>query len=212
MKKSFLFLMFLLALPHLKAQRMRDVFANMPDSVLEVMTKNNRLDCIDFIENNMEARVRNRFDGFSELNTLTADYLSLDLTPSCKVEMKLLPAADTLNYICVVKTYSGPIRESSVAVYTDKWKMLPRDKWIEWPAYERFWQANDSVSDEDIRSMQHSQAMHFVKAQLSSDQKELVLEVQLDKTDEENWDRMRSALHPLGYNWDRKTRRFVLKP
>lgn len=212
MKKSFLFLMFLLALPHLKAQRMRDVFANMPDSVLEVMTKNNRLDCIDFIENNMEARVRNRFDGFSELNTLTADYLSLDLTPSCKVEMKLLPAADTLNYICVVKTYSGPIRESSVAVYTDKWKMLPRDKWIEWPAYERFWQANDSVSDEDIRSMQHSQAMHFVKAQLSSDRKELVLEVLLDKTDEEIWDRMRSALHPLGYNWDRETRRFVLKP
>lgn len=212
MKKSFLFLMFLLALPHLKAQRMRDVFANMPDSVLEVMTKNNRLDCIDFIENNMEARVRNRFDGFSELKTLTADYLSLDLTPSCKVEMKLLPAADTLNYICVVKTYSGPIRESSVAVYTDKWKMLPRNKWIEWPAYERFWQANDSVSDEDIRSMQHSQAMHFVKAQLSSDQKELVLEVQLDKTDEENWDKMKSAQHPLGYIWNRETRRFVLKP
>lgn len=212
MKKSFLFLMFLLALPNLKAQRMRDVFANMPDSVLEVMTKNNRLDCIDFIENNMQARVRNRFDGFSELKTLTADYLSLDLTPSCKVEMKLLPAVDTLNYICVVKTYAGPICESSVAVYTDKWKMLARDQWIEWPAYEKFWQANDSVSDEDIRFMQHSQAMHFVKAQLSSDQTDLILDVQLDKTDEVNWDRMKSVLRPLVYNWNRETRRFILKP
>ena len=51
----------------LQAQKMRDVFAAMPDSVLGIMTKNNRLDCIDFIENDMEAKVRNRFDGFSVL-------------------------------------------------------------------------------------------------------------------------------------------------
>ena len=106
MKKSLFFLIFLLSLQGVSAQRMRDVFASMPDSVLEVMTKNNRLDCIDFIENNMEARVRNRFDGFSELKTLTKDYLNLNLTSSCLVEMKLLPVADSISYICVVKTYS----------------------------------------------------------------------------------------------------------
>ena len=29
---------------------MREVFAQLPDSVLPLMSKNNRLDCIDFIE------------------------------------------------------------------------------------------------------------------------------------------------------------------
>ena len=29
------------------AQKMRDVFAALPDSLLGIMTKNNRLDCID---------------------------------------------------------------------------------------------------------------------------------------------------------------------
>ena len=94
---------------------MRDVFAAMPDSVLGIMTKNNRLDCIDFIENDMEAKVRNRFDGFSVLKALTVDYLDLQLTPNCRVEMKLLPAEDTLNYICVARTYSGPVTETKVA-------------------------------------------------------------------------------------------------
>ena len=153
MKKSLFFLIFMLSLQGASAQRMRDVFSSMPDSVLEVMTKNNRLDCIDFIENNMEARVRNRFDGFSELNTLTEDYLNLNLTSSCLVEMKLLPVADSISYICVVKTYSGPVRESEVTVYTDKWKLLPREKWIKWPEYNDFWQANDSITDVDIRSI-----------------------------------------------------------
>ena len=69
----------------LQAQKMRDVFAAMPDSVLGIMTKNNRLDCIDFIENDMEAKVRNRFDGFSVLKALTVDYLDLQLTPNCRV-------------------------------------------------------------------------------------------------------------------------------
>lgn len=209
MKKSLFFLIFLLSLQGASAQRMRDVFASMPDSVLEVMTKNNRLDCIDFIENNMEARVRNRFDGFSELNILTEDYLNLNLTSSCLVEMKLLPVADSISYICVVKTYSGPVRESEVTVYTDKWKLLPREKWIQWPEYNDFWQANDSITDVDIRSMQREQAMHFVSACLSADQTRLTLEVQLDKTDEEKDKKMKSVLHPLVYEWKRESKSFI---
>lgn len=209
MKKSLFFLIFLLSLQGVSAQRMRDVFASMPDSVLEVMTKNNRLDCIDFIENNMEARVRNRFDGFSELKTLTEDYLNLNLTSSCLVEMKLLPVADSISYICVVKTYSGPVRESTVAVYTDKWKLLPHEKWIKWPEYNDFWQANDSITDVDIRSMQREQAMHFMSACLSADQTRLTLEVQLDKTDEEKDKKMKSVLHPLVYEWKRESKSFI---
>ena len=45
--KRFLPLVITLALGQaLQAQKMRDVFAAMPDSVLGIMTKNNRLDCI----------------------------------------------------------------------------------------------------------------------------------------------------------------------
>ena len=56
---------------------MRDVFAQLPDSVLPLMTKNNRLDCIDFIENGMEARVKNLFDDQVVLDSLTEDFLSI---------------------------------------------------------------------------------------------------------------------------------------
>ena len=67
MKRILLCLIGFMMLQAVPAKRMRDYFADMPDSILYVMTRNNRLDCIDFIENNMQARVRNRFDAFSEL-------------------------------------------------------------------------------------------------------------------------------------------------
>ena len=42
--------------------KMRDVFAQAPDIIFPLLTKNNKLDCIDFIENKMRARVKNKFD------------------------------------------------------------------------------------------------------------------------------------------------------
>ena len=65
---------------------MRDVFAAMPDSVLPLVTKNNRLDCIDFIENNMEARVRNRMGEYVALEALTSTYARFRTSPLTVME------------------------------------------------------------------------------------------------------------------------------
>ena len=42
---------------------MRDVFRQMPDSIVPYLTENNRLDFIDFIDSNMKAEVTNAFGG-----------------------------------------------------------------------------------------------------------------------------------------------------
>ena len=84
--------------------KMRDVFAQMPDSVLPAVSKNNRLDCIDFIENNLEAKVRNAFDDYVELEALTTDYARFRSSASSVMEMKLLPKNDTTSVLCVVTT------------------------------------------------------------------------------------------------------------
>ena len=69
---------------------MRDVFAAMPDSILPMVTRNNRLDCIDFIENNMEAKVRNVADEYVTLEALTKDYARFRTSAAAVMELKLL--------------------------------------------------------------------------------------------------------------------------
>ena len=103
--------------------KMRDVFAQLPDSVLPLMTLNNRLDCIDFIENNMEARVKNKFNDQVVLEVLTDDYLSIRTSEGSAVEMKLVPqAGDTL--ICVNRTYFGPAEDSEIRLYDIDWQLV----------------------------------------------------------------------------------------
>ena len=54
----------------------RDVFRQMPDSLMPYLSTNNRLDFIDFLDSNMKAEVKNQFDGKSEMTVMTDDSLS----------------------------------------------------------------------------------------------------------------------------------------
>ena len=204
MKRFFPFFAAWLLCQAAPAQKMRDVFAAMPDSVLEVMTKNNRLDCIDFIENNMEAKVRNRFDGHTVLKALTMDYLDLQLTENCRVEMKLLPAEDSLNYIAVVRTYAGPVPESHVALYTPDWQPLPEKELVPQPAYDDFWVKNDTVDAKEIARLQHLQDMRFVTATLQPDDMRLTFALQPGEVDKKEAERMKNILRPIVYEWNGK--------
>ena len=101
-----IFYLFVSAAPAAAQIQMRDVFAAMPDSLLPLVTKNNRLDCIDFIENNMEARVRNRLGEYVTLEALTADYARFRTSPSSFLELKLLPV-DSIHQSSIINHHSS---------------------------------------------------------------------------------------------------------
>lgn len=202
--KYFFLLFFLLVVSLVQAQKMRDVFAEMPDDVLRVMTKNNRLDCIDFIENNMTTKVRNRLEGFSELKRLTSDYLDLSLTERTRVEMKLLPIADSLNIIAVVKTFSGPMKMSTLTLYDAEWKRLPQKDYITFPQYEAYWVLNDTLGHDEVKRLQSLQDMHFITMSLEETSCRLVFELHPGDVEKEDAEQMKKVLQPIVFVWDGK--------
>ena len=117
---------------------MRDVFKQMPDSIVPYLTENNRLDFIDFIDSNMKAEVTNAFGGKSEMQKLTDDYLSLHLNAAASIEMRLLdvkePVDSASRIVCLVSTLGSDVRESKVAFFSLKWKPLPTERYVQLPA------------------------------------------------------------------------------
>lgn len=211
------FLMLLLlsgGLQQISAQKMRDVFAHMPDSVLGLMTEYNRLDCIDFIENNVEAKVRNRMDGFSILQKLTADYLHLNLTAQTEVEMKLLFEPDSAGYIALVKTYAAPVKSSTLAFYKMDWTPLPVSDFVQWPAYDAFWKEGadtlssdpDSLQGKDIREKLD---VRFVSARLSEADNSLTFTLTPALVEEKDSVEISKCIRPVRYEW--KGKRFEEK-
>ena len=82
MKQLILILVLWVCATSAMAQEMRSIFVNLPDSIEPLLTKVNREDCIDFLDSDMKALVKNRFDRTAELKELTKDYLQMQLSGS----------------------------------------------------------------------------------------------------------------------------------
>ena len=110
---------------------LRDVFRQMPDSLMPTLTQNNRLDFLDFIDAGMKAEVKNRLGGTSVMMALTADSLSLQVSPALRVDMLLLPLAepiDSMNQVVVVgETFlaDSVYGETAVRYFSTDWKLIP---------------------------------------------------------------------------------------
>lgn len=117
-----------LAIPCLAQQKIRDVFLQMPDSLLPYLTENNRLDFLDFMDSNMKAEVHNELGGKSEMLSLTDELLALQLSHSLKVVMRLVPVVEAVDscqqVVCMITTYGTDAPESKIDVYSVKWNPI----------------------------------------------------------------------------------------
>ena len=112
--------------------KMRDVFRQMPDSLMPYLTQNNRLDFIDFIDSDMKAEVTNMMGGVSEMTALTDDSLSIRMSDALRVDMLLLDLdvpVDTIRQVVVfVETFltDSIYGESVSKTYSVDWQPVTK--------------------------------------------------------------------------------------
>ncbi len=141
MKKRVTYILLLLLAVTLHAEArtpMRQWLVAMPDSVMPLLTKNNRMDFIDFYDAQMAAVVTNRMDGSSRMNRLTDDYVQIKYTESTDVEMKLLPINDSTDVLCMVTTVRAAVDDSRIVFFDAEWKPLSVASYLLEPRIEDF--------------------------------------------------------------------------
>lgn len=126
---------------------MRDWLVSMPDSVMPLLTKNNRLDFIDFYDAKMDAVVTNLLDGRASMDTLTADYALIRYTRSTDVALKLLPVNDSTEVLCMVTTVKVGVDDSRIAFFDAQWQPFEVAAYIAEPIIEDFRSNQQDVSD-----------------------------------------------------------------
>lgn len=160
MLKLRIFLAFVIPLSLLEAsaQNMESIIASMPDDIMPVMTKNDRLDCIDFYKSKMPSKAHNRFGGKCSIDSLTADYASIVPTGSSRVEMRRYSYGNA-SLVVVAYTYAAPAKETELDMYMSDWSAFPDKGKITMP------KKSDLVS-EVVKGLSPDSA-HKLKALLS---------------------------------------------
>ena len=98
--------------------KMRDVFREMPDSLMPYLSLNNRLDFIDFLDSGMKAEVRNTLGGMSEMTSMADDSLSIRMSDGLRVDMLVMDSTVVMIETFLVDSIYG---ESRVNYFTTKW-------------------------------------------------------------------------------------------
>ena len=151
------------------AQDMKSVFVAMPDSITPLLTKVNKEDCIDFLANDMEAKVKNRLGKVVEMKVLTDDYTLVQTSDVSTLEMKLLPVNDSTKVVCMVKTVCASACDSNVKFYASDWsKEWSVEDFLKLPSADAFFLQNDTLSEEGILIRKKAD-MLLMKASLSKD-------------------------------------------
>lgn len=175
--------------PSFSQTRIRDVYAAAPDSIFPLLTRNNRLDQIDFFENKMPAIVKNRFEERAELLALTDRYLQLRLSQRCTVEMRLLSDST----LCMVETFAGPAPDSRIRLFDAEWHELTST--TRKPAVHEFLEGD---IDEDVRLA--LEALPLIKASLSEEGDSISFELQTSELTREQQKKAEGKLHNLKFS------------
>ncbi len=110
----------------------RDVFRQMPDSLMPYLSVNNRLDFIDFMDSGMKAEVTNQMGGTSQMTALTDDSLSIRMNESMRVDILLLHLDEVVDSTHEVVVFTETFLvdslygNSEVKVYSPDWQPITR--------------------------------------------------------------------------------------
>lgn len=194
--KRILLLLFLFSSLVARAEggRMAALLLSMPDSLLPTLTRNARLDLIDFHANGMEARVKNIFDDDVLLTSLTDRQFALTLSEATSLECTLLDES----HVLLISTVKSRAAESLLTLTDTAWTRLTLP--LPAPTADAFFRdVPDSLQSAYARLLPDVSSLPFVSAHYEADA--LVFTLHLEEADRTLRESLRPYLSEVKYRF-----------
>lgn len=120
----------------------RQAFINMPATVLDLLDKSTRMDMLDYFDTDSIWSAINEYNGMSRLQTVTPDYLSVEITPVSNLQIKILEDKKGNDVVMTIYTTGKPgeTLDSDIRFYNTAMQELPTAKYLELPKLKDFFE------------------------------------------------------------------------
>lgn len=124
--KYVMMLVLVMCVAQAPAQTMKEVWSAMPDSIMPLLSKNNRLDCIDYWEAGQQGDVKNRLDGKVAILFMNEDSLAVADTELSSYEMNLNrgESGDVKSIVVRRNVKVGDVMDWTERVFSPAWQLL----------------------------------------------------------------------------------------
>lgn len=195
MKKILIIICFLTCWLGVSAQSLREVWIEMPDSILPYLSKSQRTELADYIEMKAEPSVLSTFGDSVRIERMTNNYLLLRANEATRLEIKLLDN----NTLALVQTWMAPAAESKLRLFNLQWQ--PKEAVV---AYKVNIVKPDSMSDEDFADLKTLMSPRLKEYRLSADNNSLSVSWNYPLLSKKDVKRVTELLKSQVLNWTGK--------
>ena len=195
MKKILIIICFLTCWLGISAQSLREVWIEMPDSILPYLSKSQRTELADYVEMKAEPAVLSTFGDSVRIERMTNNYLLLKANEATRLEIKLLDN----NTLALVQTWMAPAAESKLRLFNLQWQ--PKEAVV---AYKVNIVKPDSMSDEDFADLKTLMSPRLKEYRLSADNNSLSVSWNYPLLSKKDVKRVTEILKSQVLNWTGK--------
>ncbi len=195
MKKILIIICFLTCWLGVSAQSLREVWIEMPDSILPYLSKSQRTELADYVEMKAEPAVLSTFGDSIRIERMTNNYLLLKANEATRLEIKLLDN----NTLALVQTWMAPAAESKLSLFNLQWQ--PKEAVV---AYKANIVKPDSMSDEDFSDLKTLMSPRLKEYRLSADNNSLSVSWNYPLLSKKDVKRVTELLKSQVLNWTGK--------
>lgn len=195
MKKILIIICFLTCWLGVSAQSLREVWIEMPDSILPYLSKSQRTELADYVEMKAEPAVLSTFGDSVRIERMTNNYLLLKANEATRLEIKLLDN----NMLALVQTWMAPAAESKLSLFNLQWQ--PKEAVVD---YKVNIVKPDSMTDEDFADLKTLMSPRLKEYRLSADNNSLSVSWNYPLLSKKDVKRVTELLKTQVLNWTGK--------
>lgn len=195
MKKILIIICSLTCWLGVSAQSLREVWIEMPDSILPYLSKSQRTELADYVEMKAEPAVLSTFGDSVRIERMTNNYLLLKANEATRLEIKLLDN----NTLALVQTWMAPAAESKLSLFNLQWQ--PKEAVVD---YKVNIVKPDSMSDEDFADLKTLMSPRLKEYRLSADNNSLSVSWNYPLLSKKDVKRVTEILKSQVLNWTGK--------
>ncbi|QUB76984.1 MULTISPECIES: DUF3256 family protein [Prevotella] len=192
MKKTLIIICFLTCWLCVSAQSLREVWIEMPDSVLPYLSKSQRIELADYVDMKADPAVLNVFGDSVRIERMTNNYLLVKASKVTRLEIKLLDN----NTLALVQTWKAPVAESKLSLFNLQWQ--PKEAVVE---YNENIVKPDTMTDEEFNDLKSLMYPRLKEYRLSPENNSLSVSWNYPLLSKKELKRMVDLLKPQVLNW-----------
>lgn len=192
MKKTLIIICFLTCWLCVSAQSLREVWIEMPDSVLPYLSKSQRIELADYVDMKADPAVLNAFGDSVRIERMTNNYLLVKASKVTRLEIKLLDN----NNLALVQTWKAPVAESKLSLFNLQWQ--PKEAVVE---YNENIVKPDTMTDEEFNDLKSLMYPRLKEYRLSPENNSLSVSWNYPLLSKKELKRMVDLLKPQVLNW-----------